>query len=45
MLQRKKDHGRASFVDCGVRSLRETLQNNDVEYADIVRDDVVCKRV
>ena len=47
MLQRKKDHGRAeSLLIAAYGHARETLQkNNDVEYADIVRDDVVCKRV
>ena len=47
MLQRKKDHGRAeSLLIAAYGHARDTLQkNNDVEYADIVRDDVVCKRV
>lgn len=47
MLQRKKDHGRAeSLLIAAYGHARETLQkNNDVEYGDIVRDDVVCKRV
>ena len=47
MLQRKKDHGRAeSLLIAAYGHARETLQkNSDVEYSDIVRNDVVCKRV
>ena len=47
MLQRKKDHGRAeSLLIAAYGHAREILQkNSDVEYADIVRDDVMCKRV
>jgi len=47
MLSRKKDHGRAeSLLIAAYGHARETLQaNKDIEYADIVKHDSVCKRV